>query len=46
MKKGEVEGKENTGKVVDNWKDKRSVRFITTRHTLNVIDTNKKKSQR
>lgn len=42
MKKGEVMGKENTGKIVGNWKDKRNVRFITTRHTLNVIDTNKK----
>lgn len=27
--------------VTGNWKDKRSVRFITTRHTLKMMDTNK-----
>ncbi|KAF2887527.1 hypothetical protein ILUMI_18646 [Ignelater luminosus] len=42
IKKGVIKGKENNGKVIGNWKDKRCVRFISTRHTPNIVDTNKK----
>ena len=43
MKKGDIIGMENdNGIVIGHWKDKRSVRFITTKHTVNIIDTGKK----
>ncbi|KAJ8930175.1 hypothetical protein NQ314_017039 [Rhamnusium bicolor] len=42
MKKGDIKGKEKEGIVVANWKDKRAVRFITTRHTINTVDSGKK----
>jgi len=35
MKTGEISGKENNrGIVFGNWKDKRNVTFISTRHGL------------
>lgn len=42
MKKGEIKGKECKGVVVGHWKGKRSVRFITTRHTLVMTEARKK----
>lgn len=42
MKKGEIKGTENDRIVVATWKDKTAVPFITTLHTLNILDTRKK----
>ncbi|KAJ8968382.1 hypothetical protein NQ314_002332 [Rhamnusium bicolor] len=42
MKKGDIKGKEKERIVVANWKDKRAVRFITTRYTINTVDSGKK----
>lgn len=41
MKKGEVVGKESDGIVVGVWKDKREVRFLSTRHKLTMVNTGK-----
>lgn len=45
MKKCDIKGKECNGKVVGNWKHKRAVRFISTRHTLNMVNTEKESRQ-
>jgi len=40
MKTGEIFGKEsNRGIVFGNWKNKRNVTFISTRHGLLITDT-------
>lgn len=45
MKKCDIKGKECNGKVVGNWKHKRAVGFISTRHTLNMVNTEKESRQ-
>lgn len=43
MKRGEVISQEsNTGIIVSNWKDKKNVRFLTTRHSPLIVLTCKK----
>lgn len=43
LKKGEIVGKQNqVGVVVGTWRDKRYVRFLTTRHSLKILNTGKK----
>lgn len=42
LKKGGVVGKENNGVVVAVWKDKRDVRILSTRHSLQMVSTGKK----
>jgi hypothetical protein len=45
--KTEIFGKEsNRGIVVGNWKDKRNVRFISTRYGLAMTDTDKENRTR
>ena len=42
-KKGEIVGKgSNAGTVVENWTDKKNVRFIAMRYSLMMADTEKK----
>lgn len=44
LRVGEIKGKENEkGVVVSIWKDKRDVRFLSTRHGIEMLNTGKKK---
>lgn len=44
LKKGQIIGKENTdGIVVAKWHDKRDVSMMSTKHTIDMVDTGKKK---
>jgi len=43
LRVGEIKGKENEkGVVVSIWKDKRDVRFLSTRHGIEMLNTGKK----
>jgi len=43
LQRGDIVGKENVhGVVVSKWKDKREVRFLSTRHGVDIINTGKK----
>lgn len=43
LKPGEIIGRENNdGIVVAKWHDKRDVTILSTRHTINMVDTGKK----
>lgn len=43
LKVGEIKGKENDkGVVVSIWKDKRDVRFLSTKHWIEILNTGRK----